>query len=128
MKGDIKSNIKTQLVDPHATLAAAANRNSASVDLLGYSGVTFLGTLGTVVGAGALTLTLQTSDDNTTFVAEPDTLAGNSVTVVSTGTSNTLVRVECPNPRRRYARVNGAATVAASDYSITAILGDALTA
>lgn len=122
MKSDVKSNIVLQLVDNTADTLAAANRNSTSVDLQGYGGVTFVTTIN--ASAGTLTNKLQTSDDNSTFVDEPDASAGNTVTAVSGASApNTLLQVHCPNPRRRYARINSAVATGTIGFSTIAILG-----
>ena len=47
----------------------AATTQGTSVDLLGFDSVAFIATTGVRTASGAFTLTLEESDDNTTFTA-----------------------------------------------------------
>lgn len=118
MKQDLKSNMVASLVDASASLAAAANRNATSIDVSEYGGASFLIYATSVGTGGVLTAKLQYSADNSTFTDEPDTNAGNSTTVTISAVG--LARINAPQPRARYIRVNGAAATDAVVYSVIA--------
>lgn len=70
--------------------------------------------------ATSFVATLQYSDNNSDWTAEPDTTAGNTVSVTLTEAGDGIIKV--PNPRARYSRVSlviGGTCVA----GITSILG-----
>lgn len=117
---DPKSNAIATITDAHAALADAANRNSTSLDLVTGRSVTHLINV-SAIAAGTLTVKLQYSVDNSTWVDEPDTDAGNTVSVAITAAG--LAQVHAPNPRGRYSRVNGAAVGGIATYSVITIQG-----
>ena len=118
MKQDLKSNMVATLVDASASLAAAANRNSSSIDASEYGGASFIIYATSVGTGGVLTAKLQYSTDNSTWTDEPDTNAGNSTSITVNAVG--LGRINAPQPRARYLRVNGAAATDAVVYSIIA--------
>jgi hypothetical protein len=67
---DIVHNIA--VVQSLAPADIAASTNGTSVDLLGFDSVAFIATTGVRTASGAFTLTLEESDDNSTFTAVDD--------------------------------------------------------
>ena len=85
---DFEDNIKiTQVVDP---VVITADANGASVDLLGYKGVTFVANVGesgdTLSTSVYVELELEDSADDSTFADCADAEVTNSVTGNNTGT------------------------------------------
>lgn len=64
---DIVHNIAA--VQSIAPADIAATTNGSSIDLLGFDSVAFIVTTGVRTASGAFTLTLEESDDNSTFTA-----------------------------------------------------------
>jgi len=85
---DFESNFKyDQVVDP---VVVTADADGSSVDLLGYSGVTFLAAVGesgdTLSTSVYIELEVEDSADDSTFADCADALVTNSVTGNNTGT------------------------------------------
>lgn len=85
---DFENNMKyDQVVDP---VVFTADADGASVDLLGYAGVTFMALVGesgdTLSGTVYVELEVEDSADNSTFADCADALVTNTVTGNNTGT------------------------------------------
>ncbi len=94
----------------HAPAAAGATvLNGNTIDLAGGNayGVTYLidfGTIGAI--AGTPTLTIQESDDGSTWTNVKDAVSGNDAQIaLTTAFSGKLVAVDHIQPRHRYARL-----------------------
>lgn len=118
MKGDAKSNFTIDDLGMPALSRTAETYVSESVDHALAPSVSFFISCGTF--ATSFVATLQYSDDDSVWTAEPDTTAGNTVSLTLTGTGNGAVH--CPNPRARYSRIS-AVLGGTCVHSITSVLG-----
>lgn len=103
-----------------------ATTNGQSIDLRGFDSVAFTVATGTVTD-GSYTVTLEESDDNTTFTAVPaaDYLITSSVAIAAT--DDNVVRRFGYRGTKRYVRPVLTATGAVSGgaFSVTGALGHA---
>jgi hypothetical protein len=117
MRGDPGSNYTID--EGLSSLSRTAETyTTAAVDHAGGDCVSFFISCGTF--ATSFVATLQYSDNNSTWTDEPDTTAGNTVSVTLTEAGDGIINV--PNPRARYSRVStviGGTCV----FGITSILG-----
>jgi len=81
---------------------AAATYTTASIDHANGNCAAFHVSCGTF--ATSFVATLQYSDNNVDWTAEPDTTAGNTVSLTLTEAGSGIIKV--PNPRARYSRVS----------------------
>ena len=118
MKGDAKGNFTIDDLGMPALSRADATYNSESVDHGLAPSCEFFISCGTF--ATSFVATLQYSDNDSDWTAEPDTTAGNTVSLTLTEAGNGVI--SCPNPRGRYTRIStvlGGTCV----HSITSVLG-----
>jgi len=118
MKGDAKSNFTIDDLGMPALSRSADTYVSESVDHSLAPSCEFFISCGTY--ATSFVATLQYSDDDSTWTDEPDTTAGNTVSLTLTVAGNGSI--SCPNPRGRYSRIStvlGGTCV----HSITSVLG-----
>lgn len=118
MKGDAKSNFTLDDVGMPALSRGADTYTSESVDHGLAPSVDFFISCGTF--DTSFVATLQYSDNDSDWVAEPDATAGNTVSLTLEEAGNGVIH--CPNPRGRYSRVStvlGGTCV----HSITSVLG-----
>jgi hypothetical protein len=97
---------------------AAATYTTAAVDHADGGSAAFPVSCGT--WATSFVATLQYSDNNSDWTAEPDATAGNTVSVTLTEAGSGTIKV--PNPRARYSRLSvviGGTCV----FGVTSILG-----
>lgn len=117
MRLDIGSNY-TITENLPALSRAAATTTTTTVDHAGGDCVSFFISCGT--WATSFVATVQYSDDNSNWTAEPDTTAGNEVSATLTEAGS--AQLDVPNPRGRYSRLS-VVTGGTCVYSVTAILG-----
>jgi len=118
MKGDPGVNYLIDDLGYPALSRSADTYETESVDHGLYPSVSFFISCGTF--DTSFVATLEWSDDDTTFTAEADTTAGNTVDLTLTEAGNGLIH--CPNPRGRYTHLSivaGGTTV----FSVTAVAG-----
>ena len=97
---------------------AAATTTTTTVDHASGGCVSFLISCGT--WATSLVATVQYSDNDSSWTAEPDTTAGNEVSATLTEAGS--VQLDVPNPRGRYSRLS-VVTGGTCVFSVTSILG-----
>jgi len=120
MKNDPSSNY--DIVDVlDAKSRTVGTVYTAAVDLVNADCVAFLVSCG--VWDTSFEVTLQYSDDGSTWTDEPDTEAGNTVSATLTEAGSALIKV--PNPRARYIRLK-IALGGTCVVSVTAISGPLL--
>ena len=83
----------------NAVAAGTATTNCSSVDMKGYSGVTFVVAIGAIVSTGTVTLKAQQSTDDTTFAD----LEGTAIAYTDAD-DNKLAVLEITTPQERYVR------------------------
>lgn len=118
MKGDVRSNYTLDDDGLPALSRAAATYTTEALDHGAAPSVSYFISCGTF--ATSFVATLQYSDDNSTWTDEPDTTAGNTVSLTLTEAGNGPIHV--PNPRARYSRLSiviGGTCV----FGVTSILG-----
>lgn len=118
MKGDAKSNYSLDDVGLPALSRGAATYVSESVDHGLAPAVSFFVSCG--AWASSFVSTLQYSDNDSDWTDEPDTTAGNTVSLTLGAAGNGSVHA--PNPRGRYSRLStviGGTCV----FGVTSVLG-----
>lgn len=97
---DLYSNIKTVLALSPAVQAATINGNG--IDTYGFNRAAFAVTTGAIVGSGVFALTVQESDDNSTFTD----VAAASIdgTLPTSMAADTVYKVGCRG-FKRYVRI-----------------------
>lgn len=118
MKGDAKSNFTLDDDGMPALSRGAATYTSESIDHSLAPSVDFFISCGTF--DTSFVATLQYSDDDSVWTAEPDTTAGNTVSLTLLAAGNGTIH--CPNPRGRYSRIS-AVLGGTCVHSITSVLG-----
>jgi len=117
-KGDAKSNFTLDDLGMPALSRTAETYNSESVDHGLAPSVSFFISCGTF--ATSFVSTLQYSDNDSDWTDEPDTTAGNTVSLTLLEAGNGAIH--CPNPRGRYSRVS-TAIGGTCVFSVTSVLG-----
>jgi len=91
--------------------------NSTSVDMTGFDGVMFIGTLGTVTATGTVTLAAESSSDNA--AADPFAAMSGATASATAADSDLLLIVDIQNPLERYVRTALTRAVANTVYGGT---------
>lgn len=113
----LSEEIKLTLVQ--AALAdGQSDPDSTAVDMAGFDGVMFVGLVGTITGAGTVTLTGQQSSDNGVADAFAP-MTGAAVVATAAAESDKLLVLDIDQPRERYVRTNLTRAVANSIYGGT---------
>jgi len=107
-----------------ATLVQAAladgqtDPDSDSVDMSGYDGVLFIGSVGTITGSGTVAMAVEQSADDSSFAA----LTGASAQADAAADSDKLLMVDVFRPTDRYVRTALTRATANSVYNGTIAL------
>lgn len=122
MRGDFKSNNEASLVLARVDgVSAGTTAQTNSYDCHNTTGASFLVYVDTIAAGTTIDLKLQYSDDDLTFVDEPNTYEGNDLTVQITSTDGVGVYyVHCPNARARYIRLDYTTAVSTCSFSVVA--------
>ena len=118
MKGNASNNFTLDDDGYPALSRSAATYTTETLDHSLAPSVSYFISCGT--WATSFVATLQYSDNDSAWTAEPDTTAGNTVSLTLTEAGNGVVHV--PNPRARYSRLSvviGGTCV----YGVTSVLG-----
>lgn len=102
MKGDVKSNFTLDDDGLPALSRTAATYTTETLDHGNATSVSYFISCGTF--ATSFVATLQYSDDDSVWTAEPDATAGNTVSLTLLAAGNGSIHV--PNPRARYSRLS----------------------
>jgi hypothetical protein len=101
----LTEEIKLTLVQ--AALAdGQTDPDSTAVDMAGFDGVMFVGIVGTITGAGTVTLKAQQSDDNGVADAFSDLSGVSAQATGADADSDKLLVLDIDQPSKRYVRTN----------------------
>ena len=87
-----------------AVAASTASTSSTGVDMLGYTGVRFIASLGTLTAGSSPTMQAQSSSDD--GVADAYAAIGSATAAMPDADDNKLLIVQVYRPKERYVRVN----------------------
>jgi hypothetical protein len=100
---NLGKNVKVTVVVPPLADGQGTS-NSTGLDMSGFDGVLYIGTMGVITGSGTNTLTAQDSADNSTFsaIATPSAIAS---TCNASASTNCAMVLNVHKPLKRYQRV-----------------------